>query len=87
MKTIDYRQVEIRKGFFKELQKLNAEVSVYNIYKRFDETGRFRALKCIRDDEHKSNIFWDSDIAKWLESVAYILAKKKTRSCKNWQRM
>ena len=34
MKTIDYRQVEIRKGFFKELQKLNAEVSVYNIYKR-----------------------------------------------------
>ena len=77
MKTIDYRQVEIRKGFFKELQKLNAEVSVYNIYKCFDETGRFRALKCIRDDEHKSNIFWDSDIAKWLESVAYILAKKK----------
>lgn len=76
MKTIDFKKVEIRKGFVRELQKLNAEVSVYNVYKRFEETGRFRALKCKKNDE-RTHIFWDSDVAKWLESAAYILAKKK----------
>ena len=77
MQTVDFKQVEIKSGFFRDLQALNAEVSVYNIYKRFQETGRFHAMKCIRDDAHKPHVFWDSDIAKWLESVANILAKKE----------
>ena len=84
MQTIDFKQVEIGKGFIRDLQKLNAEVSVYNVYKRFEQTGRFRAMKCIRDDAHKPHIFWDSDIAKWLESVAYILAKKEDAQLKQW---
>lgn len=77
MQTQDMRKVKITEGFFKELQKLNEEVSVYNIYKRFEETGRFRAIKCVKDEAHKPHIFWDSDVAKWLEGVAYILVKKK----------
>ena len=76
--------MEIRSGFFRDLQTLNAEVSVYNIYKRFQETGRFHAMKCIRDDAHKPHVFWDSDIAKWLESVANILAKKQDAQLKQW---
>lgn len=84
MQTIDFKQVEIGEGFIRDLQKLNAEVSVYNIYKRFEQTGRFRAMKCIRDDAHKPHIFWDSDVAKWLESVAYILAKKEDAQLKRW---
>lgn len=51
MNTFDFKKVEIRKGFVRDLQKLNAEVSVYNVYKRFEETGRFRALKCEKRDE------------------------------------
>ena len=81
MNTIDFKKVEIRKGFVRDLQKLNAEVSVYNVYKRFEETGRFRALKCEKRDE-STHIFWDSDVAKWLESAAYILAKKKDAKLK-----
>lgn len=34
MQTVDFKQVEIRSGFFRDLQTLNAEVSVYNIHKR-----------------------------------------------------
>lgn len=81
MNTIDFNKVEIRKGFVRDLQKLNAEVSVYNVYKRFAETGRFSALKCKKGDVN-SHIFWDSDVAKWLESAAYILAKKKDAKLK-----
>ena len=74
MKSIDYKNVKIKEGFIGRLQQLNADVSVYNVYKRFEETGRFRALLHIRDDAHKAHVFWDSDVAKWLESAAYILA-------------
>ncbi len=84
MQTVDFKQVEIKSGFFRDLQTLNAEVSVYNIYKRFQETGRFHAMKCIRDDARKPHVFWDSDIAKWLESVANILAKKQDAQLKQW---
>lgn len=84
MQTVDFKQVEIKSGFFRDLQTLNAEVSVYNIYKRFQETGRFHAMKCIRDDAHKPHVFWDSDTAKWLESVANILAKKQDAQLKQW---
>ena len=77
MKSIDYKNVKIKEGFIGRLQQLNADVSVYNVYKRFEETGRFRALLHIRDDAHKAHVFWDSDVAKWLESAAYILAVRK----------
>lgn len=75
MKTISYKNVDITGGFFGERQQCNAQVTAGGVYARFAETGRFRALDCVRDDEHKSHIFWDSDVAKWLEGVAYILAK------------
>lgn len=73
MVTIDFRQVKLTKGLIREIQKVNETISIYNIYNRFSETGRFNALKCIKNDSSPSHVFWDSDIAKWLESVAYIL--------------
>lgn len=82
MQAVDFKQVKILDGFFGRLQELNECVSVYNVYKRFKETGRFAALKCVRDDAHKPHIFWDSDVAKWLESAAYILAKKQDKKLK-----
>ena len=82
MQTIDFKQVTIRDGFVKFLQERNERVSIYNVYRRFEETGRFRAMKCVRDDEHRSHIFWDSDVAKWLESAAFILAKTQDAKLK-----
>lgn len=82
MQTADYKNVEIRAGFVRDLQERNERVSVDNIYKRFRETGRFEAEKCKRDDAHKPHIFWDSDVAKWLESAAYILAKRQDAELK-----
>lgn len=57
MQSVDFKQVKILDGFFGRLQELNECVSVYNVYKRFKETGRFAALKCVRDDAHKPHIF------------------------------
>lgn len=77
MQTYGLENVKIIGGFMGDLQKLNADVSVYNVYKRFEETGRFDALKCHKNKDKRSHIYWDSDIAKWLEGVAYILKFRK----------
>ena len=70
MKPIDYKQITFIDGFWNDVRNRNARVSLMNVYRRFDETGRISALKCIKDNG-PSHIFFDSDTAKWLEAAAY----------------
>lgn len=53
------------------------DVSLMAVYNRFAETGRFEALKLkgIDGQPDTPHIFWDSDVAKWIESAAYVLQK------------
>ena len=78
MKNISFRDVTIKDGFWKDRQKTNAEKTIYNVRDRFAETGRFDAFRFEWKDgmEKKPHIFWDSDIAKWIESVAFIIEKE-----------
>ena len=78
MKLIDFRKTDLTDGFWKKQVDIVSEVSVYNVYKRFEETGRFAALNCTwkPGDPYEPHIFWDSDIAKWIESVAFIIEKR-----------
>jgi len=78
---LSYKHININGGFWYKLQKLNSSVIVDSVYKRFKETGRFDALKYSwKDgDENKPHIFWDSDVAKWLEGAAYILQKSRNK--------
>lgn len=73
MEQIPFYNIKLG-GFWQQRQKLNKEATVPNVYKRFKETGRFDAFKCDWHEgmEHKPHIFWDSDVAKWLESVGYL---------------
>lgn len=74
----DYRNVNITGGFWHEKQLLNENVTINAVYDRFAETGRVDAFKCDwkEGEPNKPHIFWDSDIAKWMEGAAYILAKE-----------
>lgn len=76
MKNFDCKHVSVTGGFWADRLELNANVTIRNVYKRFAETGRFAALNCRKSDP-PSHIFWDSDVAKWLESAVYILARKQ----------
>jgi len=77
--SLSYKHVNINGRFWYNLQKLNSSVIINSVYKRFKETGRFEALKYSwkEGDENKPHIFWDSDVAKWLEGAAYILQKEQ----------
>ena len=78
MNKVDFRNITVNDGFWKSRIDMVSEISVYNVYKRFKETGRFDALNCSwkSGDANEPHIFWDSDIAKWIESVAFILEHK-----------
>lgn len=75
MRNIEFSDIVITDGYWKTRQKINAEVTLNAVYSRFCETGRFEALKCNwREGEpNKPHIYWDSDVAKWLEGAAYIM--------------
>ena len=59
----------ITEGFWKNRQNLNIESSIPAVISSFEDTGRVRALtKDLKNDE-RQHIFWESDLAKWLEGV------------------
>ena len=76
-KGIDYRCIDILDGFFEKKQKMLRESTVWAVYERFKETGRFDAFACDKNAPIKPHIYWDSDVAKWIEGVAYLTKVKK----------
>lgn len=72
--NIGYENVRITDSFWCRKQMNNRTVTADNVYKRFYDTGRIEAFKCEKtyDPEKKPHFFWDSDVAKWIEAVAYI---------------
>lgn len=74
MHNIGFSDVKITGGFWEQKQELIRNVTMDNVYDRFTETGRFDALKCLwrEGDEPKPHVFWDSDVAKWMEAAAYL---------------
>lgn len=79
MKNVSYRNVNITGGFWKTRQDINANVTAQQVYDRFVETYRFDALNCRPEGErdYTPHVFWDSDVAKWIEGVACMLEKNQ----------
>ncbi|MBO5395942.1 MAG: glycoside hydrolase family 127 protein [Clostridia bacterium] len=79
---VSFTDVAINKGFWRNRIDINENVTIYSVRDRFRDTGRFEAFKFNwkeGSDLPQPHIFWDSDIAKWIESVAFILAKKEDK--------
>ena len=84
MKNISYDQVHITGGFWKDRQQMLLLTS-RSVYERFKETYRFEAMnvkgwlerllaeESPADCPRTPHIFWDSDIAKWIEGTAYLI--------------
>ncbi len=76
---VPFDQVHITGGFWHERQRINREATVKAVYNRFSDTHRFSALACSWHEgmPNRPHIFWDSDVAKWMEGVAYILKEQR----------
>ena len=72
-------KVRLTGGFWRGWRENAREHGMMSVYERFSETGRFGSLdfgwkEGMPDRPH---IFWDSDIAKWIEAAAYLLMEKR----------
>ena len=76
---LPHDKIRITDGFWHEKQQLIRKTTIWNVYKRFSDTGRFSAFKLDWKDgmPNKPHYFWDSDVAKWLESVAYLTKEER----------
>ena len=76
IKTVGFSSTKITGGFWREKQDLVKKSTVYAVYDRFKETGRIDATKCDwregMDEALKPHHYWDSDVVKWIEGVAYM---------------
>lgn len=73
---LSFRQVNLNNGFWHDRYNLNKNVSLENVRKRFEESGRFDALRFnYYKTGKRPHIYFDSDAAKWIEAVAYLYEK------------
>ena len=82
MNNVSYANVTITGGIWKQKQTLLRKTTAMAIYHRFKETGRIDAFRCDWKEgmPRRPHVFWDSDVAKWIEGVAYLTKKKKDKS-------
>ena len=74
MNNISFKDVIFTGGFLKNRYDLNKDVSISSVYNRFEESGRFDALRFkYKEGEIYPHIFFDSDVAKWIEAVGYLI--------------
>ena len=72
--NLNFADVKIVDGFWKSRYELNKTVSLKAIYDRFEQTGRFDSLRFnYREGKSMPHIFYDSDVAKWIEAVGYLI--------------
>ena len=69
-----FKNVKILDGFWKWRYDINRNVSVRAVYNRFEETGRFDALRFnYREGKEFPHVFYDSDVSKWIDAVGYLI--------------
>ncbi|MBR3838625.1 MAG: glycoside hydrolase family 127 protein [Clostridia bacterium] len=74
MRNIAYNNIVFTDGFWKKRYELNKDVSIKSVRDRFEETSRFEALRFTYEEgKPKPHVFYDSDVAKWMEGVAYLV--------------
>ena len=70
------KDVVIADAFWAPRLETNREVTIPHEYEQCKQTGRIDAfrLNWKKGDENPPHIFWDSDVAKWIEAASYSLA-------------
>ena len=85
MEKINFFDVSVTCGFWKQKIDLIKNTTVMAIYDRFSETHRFDALDCEwrKKGNYESHIFWDLDVAKWIEAASFYPHTDKNEKIEN----
>lgn len=68
-------QVRVEGGFWGQRREINRRRTLVSQHEQLVQTGRLDGVEPTfkPGDRNAHHIFWDSDIAKWMEAVAYSL--------------
>lgn len=75
MEIVPYYNVSIQGGFWKKWQDVDCMTTSRALYDQFYETGRIPAMDLDWKEgmPNRPHVFWDSDVAKWIEGACYCL--------------
>ncbi|MBB2480716.1 glycoside hydrolase family 127 protein [Bacillus sp. APMAM] len=76
LRPVSFSNVVINDAFWSPRIQVNREQTIPHQYKQCKETGRIDAFKLDwkQGMDNEPHIFWDSDVAKWIEAASYSLA-------------
>ena len=76
LEPVSFTQVHLDDPFWAPRQEVNRTVTIPHVYEWCERTGRIAAwdLRWQAGDPNPPHIFWDSDVAKWIEAASYSLA-------------
>jgi hypothetical protein len=69
-------RVRLTEGFWAERVETTRAVTLPIEYEQCKKTGRIDAWKWEPGQPNEPHIFWDSDVAKWIEAAAYSLTTR-----------
>lgn len=78
-RPLSSQNVRIGDGFWMRKQAVNRSVSLRHVYRQLHDAGNFHNLKVaagLESGKYIGKVFMDSDVYKWLEAIAYELAKE-----------
>ena len=73
---VPFTQVKLDDVFWAPRIDINRTATIPAEYQMCEDTGRLASfeLKWKQGDPNPPHIFWDSDVAKWIEAASYSLA-------------
>jgi len=79
LRSLSLPDVRIKDAFWAPRLETNRRKTIPHEYEQCKKTGRIDALRLKWKPAHGNppHIFWDSDIAKWLEAASYCLAARR----------
>lgn len=78
--SLDFTKVCINDRFWKPRMETNRKVTLPVEYRICKKTGRIDAWTWKPGRPFQPHIYWDSDVAKWIEAAAYSLAVHPDKS-------
>ncbi len=76
LRPVPFREVTFTDNFWQPRQEMNRTALIPHAYRMCNETGRIDAFRLNWKPgmPNEPHVFWDSDVAKWLEAASYSLA-------------
>ena len=73
MNPLPFTHVTFNDSIWRSRIETNRAQTIPHIYEQCKQTGRIDAWKWNQGEPNTPHVFWDSDVAKWMEAASYSL--------------